>query len=363
MPALYDELDERLRERETYYPAHREPDWSALQASLAAVTDVLWSNAEHEPARRPSADLERFGDHPVFVVGYYKSGTTLLLNLLDGHPDLLALPGESRHFTRAVRPGVRELHAHWIRNTVTPYGIPPRWLLGKPATPDPYDAFGRDVVAFARARGERDLLAAAAQALAHATGASPRYWVEKTPTHELQLEPILRAYPGARFVHIVRDPRSTIDSIGHFGSETPVVDPLSGAAELARSFRAALDGRRRLGGRYTVVRYEDLVADTGATMQQVAEGLDIAYADSLVVPTTLGTAATANAGRRERRVSGEVHALSLDHAALPRHQRAVVDALAGREAQALGYDTGAGNAAVALAARAALSIRYRAGKR
>jgi hypothetical protein len=365
---LYEDLDRRLASREEYYPRHDEPEWSGLQAALARVTEALWEGARREPDRRPPAGLEAFADSPVFVLGYYKSGTTLMLDLLDGHPELLALPGESRHFTSFVREDgdpIRRLHALWIRNTVTPYGLPPRWLLGKPEPgADPYDAFGRDLVAYARARGQRDLLATAAQALAVATGREPRRWVEKTPTHELQLAPILAAYPNARFVHIVRDPRSTVDSISHYESEEPIVDALTAAAELARSFDAALSGERRLGDRYTVVRYEDLVADPASTMTRVAAALDVANAQSLTIPTTFGAPATANAGRLERRVSGAVHALSLDGASrLGRRDRAVVEALAGRRARALGYDTGTGSAAVALAARAALSVRYRIGRR
>ena len=365
---LYEDLAQRLTLRENYYPRHEEPEWSGLQDALAAVTDALWEDAMREPERRAPAQLEAYAERPVFVLGYYKSGTTLMLDLLDGHPELLALPGESRHFTGvAVERGdpIRRLHALWIRNTITPYGLPPRWLLGRPEPgTDPYDAFGRDLVAYARARDGRDLLGAAAQALAVATGREPERWVEKTPTHELRLERILAAYPDARFVHIVRDPRSTVDSISQYDSEDPIVDPLTAAAELARSFDAALSGERRLGDRYTVVRYEDLVADATGTMARVAFALDIANTPSLTVPTTLGAPATANAGQRERRVSGAVHALSLDGGLrLGRRDRAVVEALAGRRARALGYDTGTGSVAVAFAARAALSVRYRIGRR
>ena len=363
----YAALEEQLKRREGYYPAHDEPEWSMLQQTLGSIVDRLWELASGEAPHRPPEHLEALADRPVFVFGYYKSGTTLLLNLLDGHPALLALPGEWRHFTQQAdrlqgEAAIRVLHSRAIRNAITPYGIPPRWLLGDPASmeTDRYEELGRAVVRFARARGSRDLLAAAAQAFAAVGAESPKRWVEKTPTQELLLDPILSAYPEARFVHIVRDPHTTINSIEDYRSGRPIVDPLTGAAELARSFRAALDGRSRLGNRYTVVRYEELVTDTAMTMRTVADALEIAYEpERLLVPTTLGIPATANAGRPERRVSGTVHGYSLDRASTSRRRRLIVDALAGDGARALGYDGSGGNRLVATAARAVLFMRYR----
>lgn len=314
--------------------------------------------------------LASLAEHPVFVLGYYKSGTTLVLNLLDGHPDVLSLPGESRYFAHLDdvsarhdrEASLRRLHAVWVRNTITPYGLPPRWVLGQPQpdAADPYDELGRHLVAFARGRAGRDPLAAAAQALAAVTGSSPRLWVEKTPMHEFHLERILAAYPEARFVHIVRDPCATIESIQQYESGEPIVDPLTGAAELSRSFAIALDAQRQLGDRYTIIRYESLVTDTPGTMRIVAAGVGIAFDERLLVPTTLGRPSTANAGRPERRVAGNVHSLSLDGGrSLRRRDRMVVTALAGRPAESLGYCTHGGSRAVALAARAALFSRYR----
>lgn len=365
-PSSYALLEKRLRLRETYYPAHDEPEWSLLQQTLDSVVDRLWTLASTEGPHLPPEYLEAFGERPVFVVGYYKSGTTLLLNLLDGHPELLALPGEWRHFTGQAVHGedaIRAVHSRAIRNAITPYGIPPRWLLGNPAETavDRYDELGRAVVGFARARGSRDVLAAAAQGFAAVTVATPKHWVEKTPTQELLLEQILAAYPEARFVHIVRDPHATLGSIRDYKSGVPIADSLTGAAELDRSLRAAVAGRRRVGDRYTIVKYEDLVTETAATMRTVAAALEIAYEPQhLLVPTTLGAPATANAGRPERRVSGAVHTLSLERASASRRRdRLVVDALAGRSANALGYDVGKRNTLVAAAARAVLFMRYR----
>src|SRR5215813_2734719 len=36
---------------------------------------------------------------PTFICGHQRTGTTLLQNLLDGHPQLLVLPSEGTYFT------------------------------------------------------------------------------------------------------------------------------------------------------------------------------------------------------------------------------------------------------------------------
>ena len=37
-------------------------------------------------------------EHPIFLVGAHKSGTSLLRSILDGHPELFTVPFESHYF-------------------------------------------------------------------------------------------------------------------------------------------------------------------------------------------------------------------------------------------------------------------------
>ena len=43
-------------------------------------------------------------DFPVFLCGHRKSGTTMLLALLDSHPELLTYPADSAFFYRVYPP-------------------------------------------------------------------------------------------------------------------------------------------------------------------------------------------------------------------------------------------------------------------
>ena len=204
---LYARIDDLLRLRAEAFPRREEPVWSQLDAALGEVAARLRDLAP--AAAAPALDEELLA-RPVFVVGYPKSGTTLLLGLLDGHPQLVVVPGETRWFTDP-EPTLAKLHERWIRNLVNPSGQEPFWLLGLPdGDEDPYLAFTARLLAGA-AHG--DPLAGLVAAF---SAPEARAWVEKTPLHVFQVERIRRRFPAARFVHVVRDPRATVAAICRF---------------------------------------------------------------------------------------------------------------------------------------------------
>src|SRR6185503_18605589 len=89
---------------------------------------------------------------PVFICGHQRSGTTLLQNLLDDHPQLLVLPSEGTYFASfayvaRVAPATTALEkfaADWIRRLVDP-NFAPHFRLGKS------DGLRNPAVDFARA--------------------------------------------------------------------------------------------------------------------------------------------------------------------------------------------------------------------
>ncbi|HEX3453870.1 MAG TPA: sulfotransferase, partial [Gaiellaceae bacterium] len=123
-------------------------------------------------------------------------------------------------------------------------------------------------------------------------------------------ERILEAYPQARFVHVVRDPRSVAAAIVRLDRATDQpTDLVDVGLAIRRSFEAA---ERNRGQRYLVVRYEDLVADPEAVMRRVADFARIDWADSLLTPTVGGVSATSNSAWSARRVTGEIEGTRLD---------------------------------------------------
>src|SRR5690242_3724778 len=86
-------IDDLLEARARDYPRRVEPAWSDLLAAIEAFAARLRDEVDPVPAPLPD-----YYGRPIFVVGHRKTGTTLVQELLDGHPQLAVLPGESNHF-------------------------------------------------------------------------------------------------------------------------------------------------------------------------------------------------------------------------------------------------------------------------
>jgi hypothetical protein len=323
---LYARIDALLQLRAKAFPRREEPTWSQLHSALGEAAARLRELAAVDPAAPAVLDEELLA-RPVFVVGYPKSGTTLLLALLDGHPELVVVPGETRWFTDP-EPTLVQLHERWIRYLVNPSGQEPFWLLGRPdEDDDPYLAFTERLLA-AAAHG--DLLTALAAAF-WAPGA--RAWVEKTPLHVFRVDEIRRRFPAARFVHVVRDPRATVAAIRRFarhGWSTDVDETLDGVARALAQAADAPDA-------YLVVRYEDVVRAPEQELRRVADFVGVDWSDSLLRPTLAGVPMRANSAWLDRRVVGEIHDRSLDNE-LDRRTLALVHARTSRAARELGYE-------------------------
>jgi hypothetical protein len=354
----YRRIDTLLEARARDYPRRVEPTWSELLAAIDAVADRLLADAE-AGAGQASGELPAFYDSPVFVVGHRKTGTTLLLDLLDGHPQLVVLPGESNHFlTFLPRFGgldpdrlTAEAQRWWILRLITPSGIPPFWAAGRPweLDTDPYALFSRRLIELGAGHPGRDPLGLAAVALNSARGESHgvesgerRAWVEKTPGQEERVDEILARYPQARFVHLLRDPRSVAAAVSRLdramGSDT---DLLGVGLTVSQSFAAADRNSRRLGeGRYLVLRYEELVADPEPVMRRTAGLIGLGWSETLMRPTVGGIPATSNSAWSARRVTGEIESRQLElwREELDERSSELVSGIARRSARRFGYD-------------------------
>jgi hypothetical protein len=347
------------------------PDWTKWEAALAAHLPASpMPGAAGSTARAESlADLGRYAGsvvraaradplvppsddrllaardwlmRPVFICGHHRSGTTLLQNLLDGHPDLLVLPAEATYFSsfRDVAnddPTIAALDrfvAEWVTRFIDP-NYEPHFKLGRSSTThNPYLEFARRFFAwqFALRRAwPEGAQFAALLALVVAYGevvgvASPRMWVEKTPLNERFLRRFA-AFGEARFVHVVRNPDDSLVSLLTIlraaGAEPAVAEH---ASDIGHSLRLARRHARRHPQSYLVVKYEELIAPAAREMDRVCRFLQITPHVALLEPTTAGIAVRANSAF-QRTAAGVVRA-----AAAGAH-------LTAREARMLGAGT------------------------
>ena len=245
---------------------------------------------------------------PLFVLGYFRSGTTLLHDLLAVDPRFAwpnlyqviyphqFLTGEGvgskvlRHFSPAHRPqdnmkldpaepwedefamcvwgGVTSYLGWAFPRNVAHYD---RFLTFADATPDEVNLWRRTMLAFVRK-------------LAVKYGSRPL--VLKSPPHTCRIRLLLEMFPGARFVHIHRDPYDVYRSGRHlYKTIIPLIRLQRGdgtdwdarMVEQYKEFHAAFFAERGLipAGCYHEVAFEEVEKDPVAQVRATYEALGL----------------------------------------------------------------------------------------
>lgn len=308
-------LDEILDERDNTYPRRTPLNTASMQKALTAYASLI--QGIQEPDWNPGGELveraEAMAERAVFICGYMKSGTTLLLGLLDGHPNLVVMPGDSHMLGRihtrldvSTSEGVAELADYWIHRFINPHGQKPFWIMGRDYRPHldfiRYLNYWTERLPAVKRRAFLSVVLAYACANPKRP-ADPKSWVEKTPGNERKVREILDLYPSARFIHITRDPSTNIDSLKRLAEVRGQDWKLEGTAHAIRySLNAGISNQKSLGSsRYHILRYEDLVANTEGQMREVAQFLGIAPDPALQRPSVNSLPASANSMHRDSR--------------------------------------------------------------
>jgi hypothetical protein len=240
-----------------------------------------------------------FAQRAGFIAGPAKSGTTLLVSLLDGNPELLVFPAETAYFPTALKKwaprGRRAQFDYLTKESFARvlFGAPPR--PGKHTYSDfPKQEFLEhfEKSAFDPSNKDRDLLVLMIESYAAVRGidlSKVKRWIEKTPANRDHLDAILQRFPEAKILVTLRDPRAIMAAqialekrrrTRRF-STYYVAAHWRKAARLARQIR-----RGTLPG--FVVQYEKLVAETDQTMREVCAYLGVAFSPEMLSPTKAG---------------------------------------------------------------------------
>jgi hypothetical protein len=241
-----------------------------------------------------------FDQRACFIAGQAKSGTTLLVSLLDGHPELIVFPQETAYFptvlTKYGKAGRRAQFDYLTKESFAKilFGGQARW--GKHDYKDfPQQKFLEtfEQAAFDPKNAERDLLVLMIESYAQTLGLSldrVKRWVEKTPANRNYIASIFARFPGARLLVTMRDPRAILAAQialertrqrGTF-SVYYVIAHWRVAARLATRVR-----RGELSG--IVVPYEQVVKSPATMMEQICQYLEIAFDPKVLLqPTKVG---------------------------------------------------------------------------
>ena len=203
-----------------------------------------------------------------FVVGAPRSGTTLLMRMLNVHPEIFTRP-EPHLLTPLAHLGFDA----WVDKA--PYDqlqasqAIREWVAELP---------GGEATYRAALRAYTDTLYGAA-----VEGTGKRYFLDKTPAYGLILPFLAATFPDAVFVILTRHPLAIFSSF----AESFFDDDWEAAHHhnpVVERYVPALAAFVRAHGvqRFHHVRYEDLVADPEKELRAICAAADIAYTDDLI---------------------------------------------------------------------------------
>ena len=214
---------------------------------------------------------------PLFIVGFQRSGTTLLRLMLNAHPEI-AIPHDSA-----------DLWPTYARLSIKKYG--------GLSTPDDVRRMIDDLLAEPRIRAwqtklrrdtllEEPLPSSFPEVMrrfheVYARAHGKARWGDKNTGTLVELDRLNAEFPACRIVHLVRDGRDC--ALSHR-------DYLYGYENL---LRVALEWREQVAlchkmgamlppERFHELRYEDLLVDPASALQRVCEFLGVAFAPSML---------------------------------------------------------------------------------
>lgn len=263
---------------------------------------MVTANPRSQTGIRETGWPEELMGRATFICGHPKSGTSLVMTLLDSHPQLVVYPEEAGYFRRFV-PRVRGLdnQAYLSRAEELILHIfgwdaadPPASQEGFPDrdyTDIDFDRVQREFRYLIGRVGDvqRNVLPAAVLAygtVAGLLGPDTVRWVEKTPYNEQFADRIFDLWPAAKCVHIVRDPR---DNFASYRKKHQDWSERTFAHSWQQSLTHGWQNNRRYGvDRYLMIRYEDLIADPQTVLASLTEFLGIEVNSTLGRPTRAG---------------------------------------------------------------------------
>jgi len=205
-------------------------------------------------------------DSPIFIGGLERSGKSYLRMMLGGHPRLFFSRRTNlwtRYYNRYDDLNERENLERCLGDLLKSKHT--RALIA-----DPFE-LRQELVTGTVSYGR--LFALIHEGHARKIG-KPR-WGDQTEFLERCADVIFAAFPHARFIQLLRDPRDRYEAMlhksGRRGGPGVAVTRWRNSAELA------IRNEREYPGRYKVVRYEDMVKEPESTLKGVCDFLGEQY--------------------------------------------------------------------------------------
>ena len=237
----------------------------------------------------------------LFICGHRKSGTTMLHDLFDGHPELCTYPSDLAVFYA--------YYPQFIKQHCDPDVLRERLLkisIDDIENMQPAQDLSAWRKSFSQNMGEINDFQDVGQVVSallcsfsdvYSFSKEPSWMVAKETSVEIYAQEIMEMFPNARMLHLVRDPRDNFSALkagvedyySRFGEDEKIT-LFSLLNRLGIGLRAGKINEKKFGAsRYRILKFEDLVEDLECEMRSLSQWLGIEYEDVLLKPTKFGS--------------------------------------------------------------------------
>lgn len=216
---------------------------------------------------------------PAFIVGFGRSGTTLLAAILNRHPNICVTPETGYFYYVTKYPGGMDgFQRDWPHSL---FEVTKQMIATKDWDPP---RMAKQLLDRLNGKfpGVGNLFIMLGTAIAESSG--KQLWIEKTPIHRRYLSEVRKFFPESRILHIVRDGRAVAESRSrmdylagpdkdYVNNLIEWVDDVNCVSNFVKNDRHALE-----------FRYEDLVTNPHSTVQMICDFLGVPLIDKMLMP-------------------------------------------------------------------------------
>ena len=221
-----------------------------------------------------TAENELTGFEPVFIIGCPRSGTTMLASQLGAAPGCVVLP---------------EMHyVSWLLEAEVSEPVNARALYQRLLADFSFRALRMDYQYqdFARSlqsadRRERVFSIIRVWLSKQGRAASASHWIEHSPINRERVLRLMRLFPDAKFIHIVRDPRAVYVSMNQMAMWN-THDPLRLAKFWSNAVSRCALHAADFPLQIAEVRYEDYVADPAQQLLRLADFVGVQMNETML---------------------------------------------------------------------------------